>query len=266
VLFLIPIGALVAAVSAPSVDGLAGIGRIWAAVLGGAAVLGTWALGRELAPDDQRAAFLALLLGYGALLMVPGTSLVLLFTTLLLTRMVARTVGLPPRVLDSLVVLLLAGAAVAQTRSLGVGWVAAAAFALDAQLPGGERKQWGFSAMALVLGGVLAGGVGLQDRVVSEAVPPELPPVPLLVAAAVVTGLFFLAIARAGSVRARGDATDVPLEGSRVRGGMVIALLMGLQSLVFGLPGAAAGALIWACLAGVALSAIAPPGSRPDGA
>lgn len=266
VLVLIPIGALVAAVAAPAVSGLAGIGAIWAGVLGGATVLGTWALGRELAPDDQRAAFVALVLGYGALLFVPGTSLVLLFTTLLLTRMVARTVGLPPKVLDSLGVLLLAGVAVAQTRSLGVGWVTAAAFALDAQLTGGERKQWGFSALALVLGGVLAGGAGLQDRVVSEGVPPALPPIPLLVAAAVVTGLFFVAIARVGAVRARGDATDVPLEGSRVRGGMVIALLIGLQSLVFGPPGAASGALVWAGLTGVALSAIAPPGSRPDGA
>lgn len=266
-LALMPVGALGAAVIAPALPGLADTSRLWAAVLGGAVVLGAWALGRETAPDDQRAAFLALAGGYVALLAVPGASLSLLFATLMVTRMVARTVGPPPRVLDAIAVLALIGWAIASTRSYGVGLVGAAAFALDGALPGGERRQWGFAALCLALVGFLApwagAGPAQVGQVTSTPVSLGLPGPVVLAATGLVTALFALAIGRTRTLRSVGDATGEPLLPVRVRWAMALALTMAIQTIALGDAGVRAGALVWAALGGVGLSAaLGGPGWR----
>lgn len=276
VLVLMPAGALIAGASVTWVPGLVGMSRLWSAALGAGVVLGAWAVGRELAPDDQRAAFVALVLGFGALLAVPGVSLVLLFATLMLTRMVNRTVGLPATTLDSVVVLGLSGWAVADTGSPAVGVVAALAFGLDAWLPDGRRRQWGFAALCLVMVAALAGAAGKQDRVVSSPLVVDVPAAWLLVGALVVATLVLHGSLATRSLRSTCDATDEPLSVVRVRWGIVVALLIGVQGLFLGEGGARSTALVWACLAGVGLSGIvppevgpsgiAPPGKEPDGA
>ncbi len=276
VLVLMPAGAMIAAVSVTWVPGLAGISRLWAAALGAGAVLGGWALGRELAPDDQRAAFVALMLGFGTLLAVPGVSLVLLFATLMLTRMVNRTVGLPATTLDSVVVLLLSGWAVADTGSPAVGVVAALAFGLDAWLPDGRRRQWGFAALCLVMVAALAGGAAEQDRVVSSPIVVDVPGAWILVGALVVATLVLHGSLTVRALRSTCDATGDPLSVDRVRWGVVVALLIGVQGLFLGEGGARSTALVWASLTGAGLSGIvrpraspsgiAPPGTEPDGA
>lgn len=265
VLVLMPIGAVIAAISATWIPGLVGTSRLWAAALGAGTVLGAWAVARELAPDDQRAAFVALVLGFGTLLAVPGVSLVLLFATLVLTRMVNHTVGLPATTLDSVVVLGLSGWAVADTGSPAVGVVAALAFGLDAWLPDGRRRQWGFAALCLVMVAAIAGGAAEQDHVVSSPVVLHVPGTRILVGAVVVGTLVLYRWLTIRGLRSTCDATGEPLSVARVRGGMVVALLIGMQGLFVGEGGARSTALVWACLAGIGLSGVAPSGVSPSG-
>ncbi len=269
VLWLMPVGALTAGLAAPFVPGLAGVGAVWSAASGAGVVLGAWALGRELAPDDQRAAFVAMALGFAALMAVPGTSLVLLFATLLTARLVNRTVGLPARALDGVAALLLVGWAVADTGSPLVGVVAAVAFAADALLPEGRRTQWGFAALCLIMVAALAGGLAqepLGGSLLSRPIQLAVPEPRVLAGVGVVSALFVLALVRTRSLASRCDATGAPLSVTRVRWGMALTLLMGAQALFVGEGGAAASSFLWAGMAGVGLSRIAPPGSRPDGA
>jgi hypothetical protein len=265
VLALMPAGALVAGASATWAPGLVGTSRLWAAALGAGTVLGAWALGRELAPDDQRAAFVALALGFATLLGVPGPSLVLLFATLMLTRVVNRTVGLPPTTLDGVAVLGLSGWAVADTGSPAVGIVAALAFGLDAWLPDGRRAQWGFAALCLVMVAALAGGGAGQAPVVSRPIVVDVPAAWILMGAGVVAALVLHRSLTTGALRSTCDATGEPLSVVRVRWGIAVALLIGTQGLFLGEGGARSSALIWACLAGVGLSGIAPPDESPSG-
>lgn len=269
VLWLMPVGALIAALAVPIAPGLSETGRFWAAAWGAGVVLGTWALGRELAPDDQRAAFVSMALGFVTLVTVPGASLVLLFATLLVARLVNRTVGLPARALDGVAALMLVGWAVADTGNPGVAVVAAIAFATDALLPDGRRTQWGFAALCLILVAALA-GVLTQDRgggfLLSRPVRLTLPDPAILGALTVVAALFVVALVRTRSLASRCDATGAPLSLTRVRWGMALTLLMGAQALFVGEGGPAASSFLWASLGGVALSGIAPPGSGPDGA
>lgn len=265
VLLLMPVGALIAAASATWAPGLAEIPWLWAAALGAGTILGNWAVGRELAPDDQRAAFVALVLGFGTLLAVPGVSLVVLFATLMLIRMVNRTVGLPATTLDSVVALGLSGWAVADTGSPAVGVVAALAFGLDAWLPDGRRRQWGFAALCLVMVAALAGGAAEQDRVVSNPIVVDVPGTWILVGAVVVATLVLHGSLTLRALRSTCDATGEPLSVTRVRWGIAVALLIGVQGLFLGEGGARSTALVWACLAGVGLSGIVPPGASPSG-
>lgn len=266
VLVSIPVGALVAALAAPVVPGLAATPRLLAAVVGAAVVLGAWALGRELAPDDPRAAFLALGLGFAVLLVVPDGSVVLLFTTLLLVRIVNRSVGLPPRTGDGILVVALVGWSVFVTRSYGVGLVGAVAFGLDAHLEGGRRRQWGFAGLCLLMVGALAAGQVPRPRPLTVEVALALPTPGVLVATLVTAALFVAAIVRTRALASAADATGQPLSTRRVRLGMSIALLMALQGLALGDVGARHASLLWACMAAVALTSLAPPGAEPDGA
>ncbi|MEX2467210.1 MAG: hypothetical protein WD995_09880, partial [Gemmatimonadota bacterium] len=260
VLLLMPLAALAVGFFGSGTPGLGGTPRAWAAALGAGVVLGAWALGRELAPDDQRAAFVAMAFALAALLAVPGTSLLLLFTTLVMVRLVNRSVGLPARSLDGLALLLLTGWSMVATGSPGVGLVGTAAFVVDAALPGGLRRQWWFAAMSLALVGVLT-GMGLASFEPSLVVT-----MPFLFAAIGVGAVFADVLIRTRGVRATGDATDAPLSVRRVQWGMAIALAMAAQGLALGGSRPGTTALLWTCIAGVAVSGVAPPGTKPDGA
>jgi len=269
VLVLMPAVAVLAAVLAPVLPGLAGTGRVMAAGMGAGVVLGVWALGRELAPDDQVAAFVAMAFGLSALATLPGASLVLLFATLTWVRVVNRSVGLPAKTLDGVAVLVLSGWAMASTQSFGVGLLTAGAFALDATLSEPNRRQWGFAALALAMTGVLAvqGAEGNTPPTMGgEAGRAGVGSGEQVAVAAVLMALYLRAVWRTRHLVSVGDATGIPLDPVRVRWGMVLALLVGIQAAFAGAGGLTAAAFVWAAVAGVGLSAIAQPGARPDGA
>lgn len=254
ILVLMPIGALVYAAigfyesAAPAA--VAGY-----AITGLLVVFGAWALTRELAPDDDPAAFVATLLAFTALVAYRDVSLLLLFTTLFLVRIVNRSTGLAPRLHDSLMVLGLALWCAWSLSMPMVALVAAAAFTLDARLPGGRAVQLGFAAAATAGFAFLLAtpeGVSLTISLLIDGTTLAL----LLVAVGYVA-----VIAKTGPMRSVGDATGTPLDTGRVRAGMLIGLLVPVLA-PLSVPGGRFPPLIWACLAGVAVSGLLMPLAR----
>ncbi len=251
VLVLMPVAALVAALAA-AIRG-DGFGAIAAqALVGPAAAFGAWALARELAPDDNPAAFVSMALAFAASLTVASPSLLLLFTTLGMVRIVNRTVGPPARLTDSLVVLGLILATAWIIRSPVLPVVGAVAFALDASLEDGTRRQLAFAMLALV-------GAAVALGVVDTATESHTLPVATGVLIGIVSVGFGIAIARTRRVSSVADMTGQPLSVNRVRAGMFIALLVAVQAVLLGTEGLELSALVWATLAGVAIGGV---GSR----
>lgn len=248
VLLLLPLAAVVAGGLAAA--GGAGIAGVLGQAAGGAlAAFGSWALAREIAPDDEIAgAFGAMALGFAAYLVFEA-ALVPVFAALFFARIVARTTGLAATGLDSLIV---TAVALFAAWRMGTPWPAvagAAAFVLDALLAPGLARQWLFAGVCAA-GAVALTSAGLAPDIVP--VQPEL--VPRTVATIIVVGAIAL-ITTTREVAARGDATDEPLSLSRVRGAQAIALLTALATAAAGSAGIEAGALVWATLTAVVASA-----------
>ena len=225
--------------------------QIAVAVLAGVIVVfGAWALARELVPDDNPAAFLSMVLAFATLLLVDSPSLLLLVATLLLVRIVNRSVGLAARISDSILAVGLNISAIYSTHSPLLGVVGALAFAFDALLRDGQRHQWVFAALCLAGTGVfgLQHGIGVGDAA----------PLPGLVlgSVAAISVLYVVMITLTRRIDSSGDATGAPLSLSRVRGGMVIGLLAASQALILGPSGVNAASIVWATLAGVAVARV----------
>lgn len=204
-------------------------GGTWSAVLLQAlnlalALFLSWALARELDPDDQTVAFISLAAGVlvGMLLDSPGVLAAI--AALGLIRIVNRSTGLPARKSDSVVVVLLTIAVIYWTGSPLFGGVAAVAFILDGSLKEPLRHQWVFALVCL--GGMVVylvdhdSGLGLPDT--PDSLFEWLSVLFLL--------MFALGILLTRRIRSRGDINDRPLLVGRVRGGMAVGLLAALQS------------------------------------
>jgi hypothetical protein len=246
VLVLLPVLALTGA----SIVLLSGEGWL-AALLAGLMFMlvafGAWALTRELAPDDNPAAFIAMALGVAQIL-VGTDSVLLVFVALFLVRVVNRTTGLAPRPWDSLMVL---GFAVWAMDSLGqplLGVVAALAFVLDALLPGGRRWQLIPALVALMMAsrGIATEGVPVAATIFTSG--PSVLVAVLLLA-------YALATWRSRRVVSVGDIGGKPLQARRVQAGMVIGALVAVEAYVVSGPLMLESSPIWACLAAVPLGA-----------
>lgn len=184
----------------------------------------SWALARELDPDDQTVAFISLAAGVlvGMLLDSPG--LLAAVATLGLIRVVNRSTGLPARKSDSVVLVLLTITVIYWTGSPLFGGVAALAFVLDGSLKEPLRQQWVFALVCL--GGMI---VYLVDHDSGLGLPGT--PDSLFEWLSVLFLLMFaLDILLTRRIRSRGDINDRPLLVGRVRGGMAVGLLAALQS------------------------------------
>ncbi len=206
-----------------------------------------WALTRELAPDDDRTAFVAMALALAALFFVEAGSVLILFVALLLVRIVNRSTGLPARSFDSASV---AGLTIWAAFTLGqplLSLVGALAFAADALLEDGRRWQLApaaacFAAFAMIsltepfpVAANLAAGEWAFVAVVASA--------------------YVLATLGIKHVRSVGDVAGAPLSPMRVRIGMAIGLLVAAQSLVADGGAALSDSPLWACLVAVPLGA-----------
>ena len=223
-----------------------------AALFGAVAVVAAWAFARELAPDLERLAFPSMLLTFGAFLTVESSSLLLLIATQFLVRIVNRSVGLPARVIDSVFVAVLTVWSAWGGAFPGLGLVGALAFGLDASMAERLRRQWFFAGICLAATWFCLDRQGLSWT-------PETLPATAAGLLLIVTVAYGLTVRRTRRVTSLGDATGMPLSSARVRAGMAVGLLAGLQSLTRGQAGLEAAALVWAVLAAVPLGALVWP-------
>lgn len=254
---LMPIAALVGGV----VAGVGGgdIKAIAFAALGGLLVVfGCWALARELSPDDNRGAFIAMALAFAAFLLLDDASILLPFVALFLVRIVNRSTGLKAKVADSVLVLLLSLWAMYSLHSPLLGLVAALAFVSDALLRDGLPRQWVFAGLSAAAAGFALAldplsGIRLQH------LSPEL-----LLVVTILSVLWLLHIVLTRSVVSVGDVGGEPLSVGRVRMGMLVGWLVALQALTATDLGAYSGALVWATLTGLIVGRIAAPFGGED--
>lgn len=200
----------------------ADVGLAAAAISGlafGAAAFATWALGRELLPDDPAAAFVAMGMGLLVCLLVPDPGLVTVFATMGLARVVNRSTGLAARVWDSAMVTGLVVWALYTTNGPGLGAVGASAFLLDATLPRPARRQWLFALLCLAAPIAYVASRGAASLALSA---PDTPVDWLAVPALAVFSLHGLLIKR---VYSRGDVGSELLDVKRVKGGMAVGAL-----------------------------------------
>ena len=246
VLLVAPIVALLAALL--TMLGFGGADTPGAAALGAVlAAFGAWAVTRELSPDDDPAAFVAMALAVVAAVWFGPYSALPLFVALFLTRIVNRTTGTHARWTDSVLVTVFVMWASAKLSDPLLGLAACIAFFLDASLERPARFQllFGMVCLAGSMLLVVRDGVGMPALAELEG------PVFWLGTAVLCAYLFVLF--STSKLESVGDVSGQPLNTPRVRGGMFVAGLLAAQAPVLG-GEAGINPLLWACLAGVVLA------------
>jgi hypothetical protein len=206
----------------------------------------TWALTRELTPDDNPAAFLAVGLALVAWPRVGLQSILTLAAIMVLARLVSRSTGKPATIVDS--VLVTAGiAAMTWLSSWTFGVIGALAFSLDAILPvaGTQARRRDHLAFAVALMGVTVARVlvGIEPL----RLPAHLP------VWALIAGLCALAIWLYPRPRSVGDVDQLRLEHARVRGALAVGLISAILLSIDGGVNLFKIVGVWACILAVPL-------------
>lgn len=229
---------------------LSGLGTMFAAFL-------IWALGRELDPDRNPGAFIALAAIVPLVWLGNDLSLWTLAFVLMATRVVNRSVGNPVKLGDMAIVLILAALSVFRDGYSEMGFVAGLALALDAFL---DRKRTlnlvgALIAVAFSMWNLIELEGDLRALLLSAV---EVMPQMMLYGALGVLALGVIHAVLLGRVTSVGDATGEPLSGLRVRGGVLIATLAGLAMLTEGETGLMSGLGLYAAITGVVLGRFWP--------
>lgn len=222
---------------------------ILAGLNAGAVTFITWVLTRELDPDDQAAALLALVLsGVASLALgVPGLMFLGSMLLIMLARIVNRTVGPAARPSDSLVILVL-GTGAALVDFWGFGLVMALAFALDALLADPLGRHRLFAVLALLVAGIafVQAGASLAVQISTLA---------LLIL--VLSVAYTWTIATTRTLNSPCDRPGYTLNLRRVQAGMLPTLVAGLLLVVTVDEITALGLLsAYAAMAGVVLACL----------
>jgi hypothetical protein len=243
-LIVLPLAGLLSAGVAAVQD--LGIGPLSAAFSGMLTAFAAWALTRELAPDDNGAAFIALALAWLLNVAFGARLVLLLFVALLLVRMVNRSTGLPLRLLDTLGVFGFCTWAAVSTQQPLILLITSSAFALDAMLEKPLRRHFLAAAACLpVFVWILAGNTDLlaADLTMRDW--------SLIGTSALALVLFVTTNPRPVS---RCDTSPERLDKTRVNGGIIVCLLLAVQALLTNGPSAWLETPIWACMIAVLLS------------
>ena len=224
VLILMPLAAIFGAVMAWLGDGQ-GMQILHSAIAYLLISFGSWALARELFPDDKPAAFVSMALAILAALSFDSPGILIVFATLGLVRIVNRSTGMAARKTDSIIVTLLVFWVIYATRSPFYGAVAALAFVFDGSLKNPLRHQWAFALVCF--GGMIVymvdHDVGLAYFSAPDSLIEWLSLIALLILA---LDLFLLK-----KVRSVADLNGQPLDLTRVKGGMAVGLFAAFQGL-----------------------------------
>ena len=225
VLILMPLAALLGALMA-WLDGDQGMQILQAAISFLLIAFGSWALARELFPDDNPAAFVSMALATLAALSFDSPGILIIYATLGLVRIVNRSTGMAARKSDSIIVMLLAFWVIYGTQSPFYGAVAALAFLFDGSLKNPLRHQWVFALICF--GGMIVYMVDHDVGLAYFSAPDSLIEwLSLIVLLILALDMFLLK-----KVRSVADLNGQPLDLSRVKGGMAVGLCAAFQGLV----------------------------------
>lgn len=224
VLYLLPAAALLGAIagwvrseSLPAV--------LQGAVAFAVILYGSWALAREMDPDDSPASFISMGAGMLAALLVDSPGLLVVFVTLGLVRMVNRSSGLQPKRFDSIILMVLSITLIYAAETPLFGVVAAVAFMLDGSLKDPRRSHWVYGLVCL--GGML---VYMVDHDIGFPFMHWPRTLFEWVSLAFIL-VFALDTMLMRKVRSRGDVNGLRLDAARVRGGMTVGFLAALQGI-----------------------------------
>lgn len=223
-----------------------GYGPLAAGLSGALTAFAAWALTRELAPDFNGAAFVALVLAWIANVTFGARLVMLLFVAMVLVRVVNRSTGLPLRLLDTLGVLGFCAWAAMSTQQPLILLVAALAFLFDAQLEEPLRRHYLAAAACLaVFAWMLAGGAQpLAGNLTAWDWS-------LIVASALGVGLLMIVNPEPVTYC---DTSPRRLDRARVNAGLVVGWLLAVQALLSNGRSAWLETPIWACFAAFMLS------------
>ena len=243
-LIVLPLLALVSA-------GLASIhvmssGPLSAAFSGALAGFAAWALTRELAPDYDGAAFVALTLAWFGNVAFGVHKVLLLFVALVLVRVVNRSTGIASRPFDTLAVFGFCTWAALSMQQPLILVIASAAFSLDASLKDSLRHHYLAAAACLsvfvwmLLGDIalLSGALTARDSV-------------SIVMAAV--GII-LVVNQWPAPISYCDTAPERLDRVRVNAGLLVGFLIAVQALLTEGRSAWLETPIWACIVAVLVS------------
>lgn len=200
-------------------------GVLYTAALFPLVIYGTWALARELDPDDTPVAFMSMVLGLLAALLIESPGILVVYVTLGLVRMVNRSSGLAAKRSDSIAMMVLAIVVIYSTQSPLFGAVAALAFFLDGSLRLPERSQWVYGLICL--GGMV---VYMVDHDIGFPIM-HWPRTLFEWLSLMFILIFALNTALFKKFRSRSDVGGSRLDPARVRGGMTVGFLAALQGL-----------------------------------
>ena len=205
----------------------------------------TWAIGRELDPDNELSAFVGVPLFLMSLLFYDFYVIWPTLLVIVALRIVNRSNGLTATWLDSTALTIFAGWLVGSTGHWEYGAAAALAFLLDAFLPVPSRRQFLFAVVMVLI--ILFWQL---TTVVDRAVGLPFPMAEWIVAG--VTAVLFttLIVLRSNQIRSLGDATRLPLIPQRVQAGQLLALVTGLLLLWQGADRLVA---LWSAMLGTSL-------------
>ena len=120
-------------------------------IMAGLTIFLVWAFAREIDPEEQLSAFVPVVLMFIVLFTIDaGYNLLVLFYMMTLARIVNRSVGLPAKLTDSVIILVFTGII-----AYLYGWIYALlgvmAFLLDAMLPEANNRHKLFALLALIV-------------------------------------------------------------------------------------------------------------------
>jgi hypothetical protein len=210
----------------------------------GLTVFLTWAICRELDPDYDLSAFVAVGFAIIGLILWGLPDAGTLFWLLLSVRIVNRTTGLPATVFDSLGVLAF-GSWLSFQGNPGIGVLTAVAFFLDAQLPPSNQQQKLFAALSGIAA-VVALSMGIPTFGVDG--------IPLALGIALgCCGFFWPVFSGSRTMTTIADDTGESLNGNRVQSGQILALVAGVEIAIWrGSLGLVAMMPLWAAVLGAA--------------
>lgn len=209
----------------------------------------TWALGRELDPDRNEAAFIGMALAVAVLAIGWSPAVWSLALALMATRIVNRSVGQPAKASDLVLVLGLAAAAVFRDGVWLMGAVFALAVIFDVMLDRTRVLSLIFAFLGVALSVFVLVERGGEPMALIEA---GLAGVQIewMITTGIVAAVYALMLLSLPPVESVGDATGAPLDRIRIRAGGLITLLAVFAALAEGQQALLASLPIWAVIAG----------------